>query len=294
MKPDEIVIIGAGPAGVTAAIQLKRYGVPFVLLEKERVGGLLWNANLVENYPGFPAGVNGPKMIGLIEKQMVRIGVSVTMDTVSRLQYDGGGFRVKTLQAEYRPRYVIVATGTKPNPIPLTLPEAAQDRVFSDVYHLLDVTGKQIVIVGAGDAAFDYALNLVKKRNFVTILNRGGDVKCLGLLWERTLAEPSIEYRAETPVSAVEVDETGSIHSGVSRLRVRTEAGESIKADYMLFAIGRVPQTNFLSERLMSNQIEDLYFVGDVKNGLYRQAAIAAGDGLRAAMDIFFKMTSEA
>ena len=73
MKTDETMIIGAGPAGITAAIQLKRYSIPFILLEKERVGGLLWNANLVENYPGFPAGVRGPKLIGLIEKQMERI-----------------------------------------------------------------------------------------------------------------------------------------------------------------------------------------------------------------------------
>ncbi len=74
MQPEEVIIIGAGPAGMTAAIQLKRYGIPFVLLEKERVGGLLWNANLVENYPGFPAGVSGPRLVGLIEKQMERIG----------------------------------------------------------------------------------------------------------------------------------------------------------------------------------------------------------------------------
>lgn len=288
MRSDDIVIIGAGPAGVTAAIQLKRYGIPFTLLEKERIGGLLWNANLVENYPGFPAGVRGPKLVGLIEKQMQRIGVTVTYELVTGFQYDGISFRVETTRDEYHPRFVIVASGTRPNPIPLTIPEAAKDKVFSDVYHLLDVAEKQIVVVGAGDAAFDYALNLVKKRNIVTILNRGRDVKCLRLLWNRAKAEPGIEYRAETPVSAVEVEEVGS------RLGVRTEAGESIEADYLLFAIGRVPQTDFLSDELINQNVNGLYLVGDMKNGLYRQAAIAAGDGLRAAMDIYFKMNSEA
>ncbi len=294
MKSDDIVIIGAGPAGVTAAIQLKRYGMPFVLLEKERVGGLLWNANLVENYPGFPAGVRGPKLIGLIEKQMKRIGVDVTFDSVTGLQYDGNRFQVKASRAEYRPRYVIVATGTRPNLIPLAIPKAATDKVFSDVYHLLKKTHKRILIVGAGDAAFDYALNLVKKRNFVTILNRGGDVKCLGLLWERARAEPAIEYRGETPVNAVEVDEIGSTLSGTGRLRVQAESGEFFDADYLLFAIGRVPQTDFISDELVNQHIKGLYFIGDVQNGLYRQAAIAAGDGLRAAMDVYFKMNSEA
>ena len=288
MKTDETMIIGAGPAGITAAIQLKRYSIPFILLEKERVGGLLWNANLVENYPGFPAGVRGPKLIGLIEKQMERIGVDVTFDFVTELQYDGNRFQVKTSQTEYRPRYVIVASGTKPNPIPLVIPDEVRDKVFSDVYHLLDETDRHILIIGAGDAAFDYALNLTKNRNSVTILNRGGDVKCLRLLWKRAKAEPAIEYRAETHVRAVDVDDTGG------RLRARTEAGESFEADYLLFAIGRVPQTDFLSAELVNQKVKGLYFVGDVQNGLYRQAVIAAGDGLRAAMDIYFKMNSEA
>lgn len=288
MKADEIIIIGAGPAGIAAAIQLKRYGIPFILLERERVGGLLWNANLLENYPGFPAGVSGPKLIGLIEKQMERIGVDVTFDSVVSFQRGGKGFLVKTIRAEYRPRYVIVASGTKPNPIPWAIPDEVRNKVFSDVYHLLNETNKHILIVGAGDAAFDYALNLTKNRNSVTILNRGGDVKCLGLLWKRAKAVPAIEYRTKAPVSAVEVDVTGG------RLRAWTEAGESFEADYLLFAIGRVPQTDFLSTELVTQKVKGFYFVGDVQNGLYRQAAIAAGDGLRAAMDIYFKMNSEA
>jgi thioredoxin reductase (NADPH) len=287
MKRDEVVIIGAGPAGVTAAIQLKRYGIPFVLLEEERAGGLLWNANLVENYPGFPAGVSGPKLVGLIEKQMERIGVEVTFDPVLQLAYDAKGFIVETRQATYRPRFVIVASGTKPNPFPFAIPDAARRVVFSDVYHLLDESNKRIAIIGAGDAAFDYALNLTKNRNSVTILNRGGDVKCLGLLWERAIAEPAIEYRAESPVSSVVLDETAG------RLRVQIEAGESFEADYLLFATGRVPQLDFLADGFVEEKVENLYLVGDVNNGLFRQAAIAAGDGLRAAMEIYHKLKLE-
>ena len=288
MKPDEILIIGAGPAGATAAIQLRRYGIPFVLLEKERVGGLLWNANLVENYPGFPAGISGPKLVRLIEKQMVRLGVDVTVDSVTKLRYKKTGIHVKTIQTEYHPRFVIVASGTKPNPLPIPVHHAVRERVFSDVYHLLAESDKRIVIIGAGDAAFDYALNLTKNRNSVTILNRGRDVKCLGLLWERVRTEPAIEYRAETPVCKVELDQT------VGRLKVQTEAKEPIFADYLLFATGRVPQLSFLPDEIINNNLEGVYFAGDVKNGLYRQVAIAAGDGLRAAMEIYHKLNSEA
>jgi len=195
---------------------------------------------------------------------------------------------VKTLQTEYRPRFVIVASGTRPNPFPLAIPDVAQGMVFSDVYHLLHVSDKHVVIIGAGDAAFDYALNLTKNRNSVTILNRGGEVKCLRLLWERAMAESSIEYRAETPVSKIDLDETAG------RLKVRTEAGESLEADYLLFALGRIPQMDFLSAELVDKKVNGLYFVGDVKNSLYRQAAIAAGDGLRAAMEIHTNLNAEA
>jgi thioredoxin reductase (NADPH) len=294
MEPEEVAIVGAGPAGMTAAIQLKRYGIPFVLLEKERIGGLLWNANLVENYPGFPAGVSGPKLVGLIERQMERVGVEVTFDSVLRVHYNKTGFRIETLQTEYHARYVVVASGTKPIPFPLAVPTAAQNLVFSDVHHLSGESNRRIVIIGGGDAAFDYALNLTKNRNSVTILNRGREVKCLRLLWERAVADPGIEYRAETPISSVDLDETPPERGGetVGRLKVQTEAGEFLKADYLLFAIGRIPQVSFLPDEILNNRLDSVYFVGDVKNGRFRQAAIAAGDGLRAAMEIYSHLTA--
>jgi thioredoxin reductase len=288
MKPDEVLIIGAGPAGIAAAIQLMRYDIPFVLLEKERVGGLLWNANLVENYPGFPAGVSGPKLVRLMEKQMERLGVVVTVDAVVQFRRNETGFHVRTLRTEYRPRYVIVASGTRPNPCPIPVHAEARFKVFGEVYHLLAESGKRIIVIGAGDAAFDYALNLTKNRNSVTILNRGREVKCLGLLWERARTEPRIEYRAETPVGRIELDKTAD------RLRVQTEASESLIADYLIYATGRVPQLSFMPDEIINNNLAGVYFVGDVKNGLYRQAAIAAGDGLRAAMEIYHNLHMEA
>ncbi len=287
MPETDVVIIGAGPAGLTAAIQLRRYGIPFVLLEKERVGGLLWNANLVENYPGFPAGVSGPKLVRLIEEQASRVGVPVLQEHVLRvaiLDNNKYHFSINTNKHTYHARHVVIASGTKPRPAPIPIPAECSERVHSDVWPLLRESGKHIVIVGAGDAAFDYALNLTKNRNSVTILNRGRDVKCLRLLWERAQANPAIAYRAGCSVSGVEAEGTAG------RLRVRCEAGESLEADALLFAIGRVPQVDFLSTELLAQTHPGLHFVGDVKNGLYRQAAIAAGDGLRTAMEIYFSM----
>ena len=290
---EQIIIIGGGPAGVTAAIQLKRYGLEPLLLERRELGGLLWNANLVENYPGFPNGVRGEKLINLMRAQVERIGVEINREEVLDLGMTGENFSVITKNGKRETKYLVIASGTKSKPIPNGVARDARERVFTEVWPLAAVSEKQIVIVGAGDAAFDYALNLSKNRNFVTILNRGDSVKCPGLLFERAAQEDRITYRTRVAVREITFDEAAT------RLVVKCEArggAESIEADYVLFAIGRDPNLDFLSDEVRQREHElvesgRLYFVGDVKNELYRQVAIATGDGLRAAMQIYSRIS---
>jgi thioredoxin reductase len=288
----EVVIVGAGPAGISAAMQLKRYAVQFVLLERERVGGLLWNANLVENYPGFPNGISGPALVARMEKQMKRLGVRVTRDEVLDLDLVDDHLSLRGRRQNYRPRRVILASGTQARAFPLTVEKSVQRRVFSDVVPLLEVRRKSVVIIGAGDAAFDHALNLAKRRNSVTILNHGQHVESLGLLRTRAAAEPLITYRPGITVRGVgRAGRSGGI-------RLRCESGgalEEIEADYLVCATGRDPKLDFLSAEVVAREGElvsrkMLYFAGDARNGMLRQLAIAAGDGLRAAMQVYIDM----
>jgi thioredoxin reductase len=283
-----VLIIGAGPAGVSTAIQLKRYGLTPILLEKDRIGGLLWNANKVENYPGFPDGIPGPKLVELFEKQIRRIGIRIIFDEVKNLVFEND-WLVETKQAAYRPDVVVIATGTKPRPLPVTIQDKVKNRVFTEVWRLLEARKKHIVIVGAGDAAFDYALNLAGRGNTVTILNRNTEVSCLPLLWERASATPAISYRERSSLQLIDSDAV------TGRLQLFTDGG-SLTADYLLFAIGRESQLDFMTKSVKRQERRlaecgKLYFVGDVHNTLFRQTAIAAGDGLRTAMQIYSQMS---
>jgi thioredoxin reductase (NADPH) len=284
----EAAVIGAGPAGSATAMQLKRYGIEPLVFDKERVGGLLRNANLVENYPGFPDGIPGPELIARIERQLRRLGVEVIQEEVFEVDYRSGSYCVNTRSGCWYARRLILATGTEPCPIEIPVPKGAARRVYSEVYPLLEKRDLQVLIVGGGDAAFDYALNLARLGWRVTILNRSDSVRCLPLLWTRVQDCPDIGYLPNTEILSVEEDRQGK---KLTALCASPEGITELTADYLLFAIGRRPSLSILSLGLQQQsetliQQGLLHLVGDVKNGIFRQTAIAVGDGLRAAMQI--------
>jgi thioredoxin reductase (NADPH) len=288
MRSASVLIIGAGPAGMAVALQLKRYGIDSVLFEKNKIGGLLHNANLVENYPGFPGGIPGPELVALFEQQTSATGVNVTREEVKTLEFAGGNFHLQTQSEAYESRIAVLASGTRPRRLTgFDLSEQVLPRVYYEVAPLLHLQGKQIVIVGGGDAAFDYALNL-GKHNEVTILNRSQSAKCLPLLWERVMTKRTIHYRADAQVLQVSEGSGG----GLSIDYTLDERTHNLPADYLVGAVGREACLDFLTQELerQAGELQSLgvlYFVGDVKNQHYRQTAIAVGDGILAAMKIY-------
>jgi thioredoxin reductase (NADPH) len=288
MQVEDVIIIGAGPAGLAAAIQLQRYGIQALLFERGEVGGLLRNANLVENYPGFPRGISGARLVKLFARQASNVGVVVTHAEVTSIAYDQGSFQVETSKGNYLSRLVVIATGTKPLRIAdLSIPWELQSRLFYEVHELLNVEGKCVAIIGGGDAAFDYAMNLGKK-NQVSILNRGEKPKCLPLLWDRARMVDSIAYHEHTFIQKITID----LHPGML-VDCQTQAGElQFHADYLIIAIGREANMDCLSDqfRLQTSMLEKqglLYIIGDVRNGIFRQASIAVGEGVLTAMKVY-------
>ena len=285
------MIIGAGPAGLAAAMQLSRQGQEMILFERDKVGGLLLNANLVENYPGFVEGISGPELVDHFHKQAKRLGVEVVQEEVGSIGFKDDLFRIATNKRELTARYLVAATGTKP----ITLSEKKlsgvdSGKVFTEVYPLLGVKNKEILILGAGDAALDYSLNLAK-RNKVILINRGSRIKGLKILWERVQKNSSIMYFSEQNIQEINNSEDG-------RIRISSSSGTDLhvyKADYMITAIGREPELGFAQEGFLEEmehlQLEGrLYFIGDLHNGAYRQTAMAVGDGVKAAMSIGQKL----
>jgi thioredoxin reductase len=288
---EDVIIIGAGPGGLATALQLKRYGIDPLIFEHNQVGGLLHNANLVENYPGFPGGIPGPDLVHLFDEQIQEYSIRISTTSVRQLSHQENLFKVSTPDQDYRSRIVVIASGTKPRQFSeINIPDGIRDKVFYEVYPLLDHKDKRIAIVGAGDAAFDYALNLGQE-NDILILNRTDQISCLPVLWERANSIPRIKYHQSTRVIKLCTTPDGRILVDCSTQNTSV----SFAVDFLIGAIGRDPQLDFISGQFAKKAIQleglgELYYVGDVVHGLYRQTAIAVGNGILTAMKIYERL----
>jgi len=286
----EIAVIGAGPTGMAAAIYLHRAGFDPLVLEKKAPGGLLRNANLVENYPGFPGGIKGTDLADLFVSQMSSVGVRIAHESVDRVRKKGDAFGIETGKARYTTRAVIVASGTRPKEIRLSGEKSiTENKVFYEIADtpLANARGKKIVVIGGGDAAFDYALNLQSRGNSVVIVSRK-EPHCL----------PLLKARAETSgidtIAGIRADSVAKRPRGVVLKCRRGKDELEFPVDYVLASCGRLPNTEFLAGSLHKSVLKStsipetgvhgLFVAGDVVRGRHRQTGIAVGDGIRSAM----------
>ena len=282
-----VIIIGAGPAGLAAAMQLERQGISPLVFERQRVGGILWNANWVENYPGFVEGITGPDLVKIFHDQAPRLGVKIVLVEVIKAEFQDGLFRIATKGVDYQSQLLVAASGTVPNKYAFEMiSEDIKERIFSEVGPISHVQDKQIIIIGAGDAALDYALNL-SRQNKVTILNRGTRIKGLKLLWKRVQKKSAISYFNNTEIRSITLDDGGKLL--LSGNQDREEV--NLAGDFLITAVGRKPEYSFAGDSIIEGreQLEKdqkFFLIGDLINGSFRQTSIAVADGIRTAMII--------
>jgi thioredoxin reductase len=277
----KVAIIGAGPAGIAAAIQLQRSGITPLVFEQTRIGGLLNNAFFVENYPGFPDGISGHELVAKFRKHLRKWKISILNERVTNLVKKKNTFFIMA-RKQYCADKVIIASGTAPKR-PKIWFENSHKKVVFEVYPIKNVRKKKIVIIGAGDAAYDYALNLCR-HNEVLILNRSIKKRGLELLIERAKQADNITYIQNVRIQ--EITQTGEQLIAIVSHNAKRY---SISADYIIYAIGRQPAIDFLSasiKKKFPRGGRNLFFVGDVKQGDLRQTSIAVGDGIKVAMRI--------
>jgi thioredoxin reductase len=280
----DILIIGAGPAGITAAVQVKRSGWEPLLVEKDRIGGALLNAHRVENYPGVPPDISGSALVKRLENHLKDFNIGVRNLEIRHLSRGSDHFIARYDGGEIRSKAVIVASGCRPRRLGIPGEVELKDgAVFYERRDMPDDLHGDICIIGGGDAAFDYALALSERNRRVTICMRSRRPRCLHRLHKRVLENDTI--RILSPVEPKSL--TGDERSGGIVVHFRQDGLPSLRCNAVLIAVGRDPADDFVADPLREMKTDGLLgFAGDVVNGSFRQVGIAVGDGLRCAMEI--------
>jgi thioredoxin reductase (NADPH) len=284
------VVIGAGPAGCTAAVQCARLGAPVRLFDRSgRAGGLIANGYLIENYPGLEEPLPGPVFAARLAEHLERFSIAVEQDELRGVDPDGDQWIGRFARAEVRCRNLILATGTTPRPLALEGDPALLERaVHHEVRELLAALSspRRVVVVGGGEAAFDYALSLADCGAEVTIAVRGPTPRARGRLAAMIADHRSVRVALRTRV--VELSSSGE---RVAALAVSASGEERWECDGVLAAVGRRSTVSGLVDQAVDDAAVQtltprpgLFICGDARSGSLGQAGIAVGDGLRAAM----------
>ena len=298
----KIVIIGSGPAGLTAAIYTARANLFPLVLEGSQPGGQLTLTTEVENYPGFADGILGPDMMEIFRQQARRFGAELYMDDVTRVDFSQRPLLLEVGSATLHTDAVIIATGASARMLGL----AAERRLLGYGVSTCATCdgfffrGKEVVVVGGGDAAMEEALFLTKFATQVTVIHRRNRLRASKIMQERALKHENIAFLWDTVVEDI-VGEPGA-GGGVRAVKIHhinTDETYEMKTDGVFLAIGHIPNSTLFRGQLdldvqgyivpkpgtTVTSIEGVFAAGDIVDKVYRQAITAAGSGCMAAID---------
>jgi thioredoxin reductase (NADPH) len=293
----DLIIIGGAPAGLSAAIYAGRAALKSLLLTGPSPGGQVATTDMVENFPGFPEGINGAELAQRIQRQAERFGTQIVMDTVTKADFSTPPFTVRTDSQTYRGRTVIIATGAFPRR--LGVPGEAEffGRGVStcatcDGFFYKD---KRAVVVGGGDSAIDEGLFLTKFAREVIVVHRRDQLRATKIYQERAFANPKMRFVWDSVVEEVLGEKTVT---GVRVRNVKTGETSVIEADGMFVYIGMVPGTKLfagqvemdewgyiVTDRRQRTSVAGVFAAGDVQSPDFRQIVVAAGSGAMAAIE---------
>lgn len=300
MEKEKVLIIGSGPAGYTAAIYAARAGLKPVLYTGGQPGGQLTTTNDVENFPGYPEGINGPQMMIDLQKQAERFGTRVHFALVTAVDFSSWPLKVtidesKVVEAES----VIVATGASAKYLGLPSEEKFANKGVSAcaVCDGFFYRGKEVAVVGAGDSAAEESTYLSKLCTKVHLIVRRDEMRASKIMQQRVLNTPNIEVHWNSETEEVLGDDTGV--TGVRLLNNKTGEKKDISVQGFFLAIGHKPNTDIFKGQLemddsgyvkvipgsTKTNVEGVFAVGDVADRVYRQAITAAGSGCMGALD---------
>ena len=295
----EVVIIGSGPAGLTAALYAARADLKPLLIEGLESGGQLMLTTAVENFPGFTDGIMGPDLMGAMRAQAERFGTEIIIGDVTSVELSRRPFTIATHAETYQAATLIIATGASARLLGLPSERTLMGHGVStcatcDGYFFRD---KPIVVVGGGDTAMEEAIFLTKFASSVTVIHRRETLRASKIMQEKAFANPKISFEWDSVVEEIQDAGKGVVTTVVLK-NVKTNETKPLEVDGVFVGIGHTPNTGLFEGQLeldangyivptvgAATSVPGVFAAGDVQDHVYRQAITAAGSGCMAAID---------
>ena len=298
MAKYEVIIIGGGPAGLTAGLYTSRTGLKSLLMERSIVGGQIVNAAQVENYPGFPQGISGAELGSLMHQQAIKYGLEIITPEVTGIT-SGQPYGISTSEGVFEATAIIIAAGSEYRKLGVI---GEEKLVGHGVSYCATCDGfffrsREVAIVGGGDTAITDALELTRHATKVYVIHRRDQLRAGQILQQRAFAEPKLEFIWSTVVEEILGEK---LLSGLKLRNVKTGQSSILKVAGIFVAVGLIPNTQqfsniielddtgyIITDETMATSAPGIFAAGDIRRNSPRQVAAAVGDGATAAMSAF-------